>query len=75
VSLTVEVGPDISALLGVATQEPAYEKLNPEYRKVLDEFLKPPAAATTTMPVTPPAGTPPPPKPNTMAGAKPPVKH
>jgi beta-lactam-binding protein with PASTA domain len=75
VSLTVEVGPDISALLGVATQEPAYEKLNPEYRKVLDEFLKPPAAATTTTPVTPPAGTPPPPKPNTMAGAKPPVKH
>jgi len=67
VTLIVEAPPDLGALVGMATQEPAYEKLNPEYRKILDQFLNkpnatgiPPAAmpnptVTTANPTTAPA--------------------
>jgi len=44
VTLIVEAPPDLGALVGMATQEPAYEKLNPEYRKILDQFLNKPNA-------------------------------
>ena len=66
VTLTVEAPPDLGVLLGMFTKEPAYEKLNPEYRQVLDQFLNapnasgnPPAApispmATTENPATAP---------------------
>jgi beta-lactam-binding protein with PASTA domain len=40
VTLTVTAPPDVGALLGLVTKEPAYQKLNPEYRNVLDAFLK-----------------------------------
>jgi beta-lactam-binding protein with PASTA domain len=40
VTLTVASPPDLGALVGLVTKEPAYEKLNPEYRQVLDQFLK-----------------------------------
>ncbi len=41
VTLTVSTysGPDIGALLGLVAQEPAYQHLKPEYKKVLDAFL------------------------------------
>jgi len=38
--LTVTAPPDVGVLLGLVTKEPAYQKLNPEYRNVLDAFLK-----------------------------------
>lgn len=40
VTLTVQAPPNWTALVGLVTKEPAYEKLNPEYRQVLDTFLK-----------------------------------
>jgi beta-lactam-binding protein with PASTA domain len=40
VTLTVQAPPDLTALVGLVTKEPAYEKLKPEYRNVLDAFLK-----------------------------------
>ena len=40
VTLTVSTPPDLSALVGQVTKEPAYTKLNPEYRQYLDAFLK-----------------------------------
>jgi len=40
VTLTVAAPPDLGALVGLVTKEPAYEKLNPEYRQILDQFLK-----------------------------------
>ena len=40
VTLTVTAPPDVGALLGVVTKEPGYQNLNPEYRNVLDQFLK-----------------------------------
>ena len=40
VTLTVSSPPDLGVLVGLVTKEPAYEKLNPEYRQVLDQFLK-----------------------------------
>jgi serine/threonine-protein kinase len=40
VTLTVATPPDLAALAGVITSEPAYSKLNPEYRQYLDQFLK-----------------------------------
>jgi len=40
VMLTVTAPPDVGVLLGLVTKEPAYQKLNPEYRNVLDAFLK-----------------------------------
>jgi hypothetical protein len=46
VTLTVEAPPDLGVLMGVFTKEPAYEKLNPQYRQVLDQFLSTPNAAT-----------------------------
>lgn len=62
VFVTVEAPPNLGSLLGLVTKEPAYEKLNPEYRKVLDEFLKQPDAGTalgTTASSAPAASTPP----------------
>jgi beta-lactam-binding protein with PASTA domain len=52
VTLTVEAPPDLGVLMGLFTKEPAYEKLNPQYRQVLDQFLSTPNAATA--PATPP---------------------
>jgi beta-lactam-binding protein with PASTA domain len=40
VMLTVTAPPNLGVLLGALTKEPAYQKLNPEYRSVLDGFLK-----------------------------------
>jgi beta-lactam-binding protein with PASTA domain len=40
VTITVASPPDLGVLVGLVTREPAYEKLNPEYRQVLDQFLK-----------------------------------
>jgi len=40
ITLTVQAPPDLTALVGLVTKEPAYEKLKPEYRNVLDAFLK-----------------------------------
>jgi beta-lactam-binding protein with PASTA domain len=40
VTLTVESPPDVSGLLDRLIRDPSYEKLNPEYRSVLDGFLK-----------------------------------
>jgi beta-lactam-binding protein with PASTA domain len=39
-TLTVTAPPDVGVLLGLVTKEPAYQHLNPEYRNVLDQFLK-----------------------------------
>jgi beta-lactam-binding protein with PASTA domain len=39
VTLMVSTPPDIGALLGLAAKEPAYQKLKPEYKNVLDAFL------------------------------------
>jgi beta-lactam-binding protein with PASTA domain len=38
-SVSTYSGPDIGALLGLVEKEPAYQKLKPEYKKVLDAFL------------------------------------
>jgi len=40
VMVTVSSPPDLGALVGLVTKEPAYANLNPEYRQVLDQFLK-----------------------------------
>lgn len=40
VTLTVAAPPDLGVLVGMVTKEPAYAKLNPEYRQTLDAFLK-----------------------------------
>ena len=40
VTITVSAPPDLSALVGAVTKEPAYQNLKPEYRQVLDSFLK-----------------------------------
>jgi len=40
VTITVAMPPDLGKLVGLVTKEPAYEKLDPQYRQVLDEFLK-----------------------------------
>ena len=45
VTLTVSTPPDISALLGSVAQEPAYQNLNPQYKKVLDQFLGNPSTS------------------------------
>jgi len=39
VTLTVATPPDVSAFLGLVTKEPGYQKLNPEYKGILDQFL------------------------------------
>jgi beta-lactam-binding protein with PASTA domain len=54
VTLTVEAPPNVGALLGMATKDPAYQKLNPEYRNVLDQFLNVPPNANTTASGAPP---------------------
>jgi len=43
VTLTVSTSPNIAALLGLATKEPAYQNLNPAYKDVLDAFLGDPS--------------------------------
>ena len=40
IMLTVTAPPDLSAFLGAVAKDPAYQKLNPEYRSVLDGFMK-----------------------------------
>jgi beta-lactam-binding protein with PASTA domain len=40
ITLTVTSSPNVEVLLGLVTKEPAYQNLNPEYRNVLDQFLK-----------------------------------
>lgn len=40
VMLTVTAPPDLSAVLGAVSKDPVYQKLNPEYRDVLNTFLK-----------------------------------
>jgi len=40
VTITVSAPPDLTALVGAVTKEPAYQNLKPEYRQVLDSFLK-----------------------------------
>jgi serine/threonine-protein kinase len=39
ITLTVATPPDMGALVGLVTREPAYNKLKPEYRQYLDQFL------------------------------------
>src|SRR5580704_4759950 len=56
VTLTVEAPPNVGGLLGMATKEPAYQKLNPKYRNVLDQLLNPQATASTAN-GAPPNGT------------------
>jgi hypothetical protein len=67
VTLMVEAPPDLGVLLGLVTKEPAYEKLDPEYRKILDEFLKPPDATVTAPGNSTPSSTP-----NSTANGAPP---
>jgi beta-lactam-binding protein with PASTA domain len=85
VTLTVEAPPDLGGLVGMFTKEPAYEKLNPQYRQVLDQFLNAPNASGTppiapTSPTAAPASpttappNPAPAKTNPPTGGKPP-KH
>jgi hypothetical protein len=45
VTLTMSAPPDIEALLGLVAQEPAYQSLKPEYKKVLDAFLGNPSVS------------------------------
>jgi beta-lactam-binding protein with PASTA domain len=40
VMLTVTAPPDLGAMLGAVSKDPAYQKLNPEYRSILNTFLK-----------------------------------
>ena len=40
VMLKVTSPPDLKVLLGAVEKDPAYQKLNPEYRSILDTFLK-----------------------------------
>ena len=40
VSLTVASTPDLGALTSLLTQQPDYQKLSPEHRKIIDQFLK-----------------------------------
>lgn len=40
VNLVVAAAPDLGALTTLFTQQPAYQKLSPEHRKLIDEFLK-----------------------------------
>jgi len=40
VMLTVSAPPDVKAILGAVEKDPQYQKLNPEYRNILDTFLK-----------------------------------
>jgi len=40
ITLTVATPPDLSVLGGLVTKEPAYAKLDPQYRQLLDNFLK-----------------------------------
>jgi len=85
VTLTVEAPPDLGGLVSLFTKEPAYEKLNPEYRQVLDQFVTAPnasanppvapasptatAASPTTAPTNPTAQ-----KANPPTGSKPPKR-
>lgn len=39
VTLVVSTPPDIGGLLGFVSQQPAYQKLKPEYKSVLDAFM------------------------------------
>jgi beta-lactam-binding protein with PASTA domain len=50
VTLTVESPPSLGSVLGFITKDPSYEKLDPKYRSVLDEFLKPTDANAGTTP-------------------------
>ena len=45
VTLTVSMPPDITALVGLAAKEPAYQNLKPEYKNVLDAFLGNPSVS------------------------------
>ena len=40
VMLTVSAPPDVKTILGAVEKDPEYQKLNPEYRNILDTFLK-----------------------------------
>jgi len=40
VTLNVSTPPDLGVLVGMVTKDPAYNKLNPEYRQYIDAFLK-----------------------------------
>ena len=39
VTLVVTTPPDVGGLLGLVAKEPAYQKLKPEYKNVLDAFM------------------------------------
>lgn len=39
VTLQVSTPPDVSALLGLVSKEPAYQRLKPEYKNALDAFM------------------------------------
>jgi beta-lactam-binding protein with PASTA domain len=40
VTLTIASGPDFGSLASLVTTQPAYQKLNPEQKNLLDQFLK-----------------------------------
>ena len=50
VTLTVSTPPDVSALLGLVSKEPAYQNLKPEYKNVLDAFLGNPSTPRSMEP-------------------------
>ncbi len=47
VTLTVATPPDLGAFLGIITSEPAYQRLNPEYKNALDQVFGPANAQKT----------------------------
>ncbi len=50
VTLTVTIGPNVPALLGLVAKEPAYQNLKPEYKNVLDAFLGNPSTPRSMEP-------------------------
>ncbi len=50
VTLTVSTPPDIGALLGLVSKEPAYQNLKPEYKNVLAAFLGNPSTPRSMEP-------------------------
>lgn len=61
VTLVVTTPPDVGGLLGLVSKEPAYQKLKPEYKNILDAFMGNPSTPRSMEDAPAPPGNPNPP--------------